>query len=152
MARPTLATENDDSSKRTPETFCNTSNPESVDFVVTSPPYWDILLRNRTADYKEVRNYGDSDRDLGRISDYRKFLDSLGEVFVNVLMALKPGCYCCVVVMDLRKGQQFLPAPRRPSRKDAGNRVLVRRHHHLGPATRIQQPQAPWPSQRLPHQ
>ena len=84
-------------------------DPESVDFAVTSPPYWDILLRNRTADYKEVRNYGDSDRDLGRISDYREFLDSLGEVFTNVLTALKPGCYCCVVVMDLRKGSNFFP-------------------------------------------
>ncbi len=84
-------------------------DPETVDFVVTSPPYWDILLRKRTADYKEVRNYGDSDRDLGRISDYREFLDSLGEVFANVLAVLKAGCYCCVVVMDLRKGRSFFP-------------------------------------------
>lgn len=83
--------------------------PETVDFVVTSPPYWDILLRNRTADYKEIRNYGDSDRDLGRISDYRDFLDSLGAVFANVLTVLKSGCYCCVVVMDLRKGSSFFP-------------------------------------------
>lgn len=83
--------------------------PESVDFVVTSPPYWDILLRNRSADYKEIRNYGDSNRDLGRISDYKDFLDSLGAVFSNVLTVLKDGCYCCVVVMDLRKGSSFFP-------------------------------------------
>ena len=83
--------------------------PESVDFVVTSPPYWDILLRNRTADYKDIRNYGDSDADLGRISDYREFLDALAEVFVGVLAVLKPGCYCCVVVMDVRKRDLFFP-------------------------------------------
>ena len=84
-------------------------DPESVDFVATSPPYWDILLQNRTADYKDIRNYGDSDSDLGRISDYREFLEELGVVFTNVLTVLKPGCYCCVVVMDLRKGSRFFP-------------------------------------------
>ena len=84
-------------------------DPGSVDLVVTSPPYWDILLQNRTADYKEVRNYGNSNKDLGRISDYREFLESLGTVFDNVLTALKPGSYCCVVVMDLRKGPSFFP-------------------------------------------
>ena len=83
--------------------------PASVDFVVTSPPYWDILLQRRTADYKEVRNYGDSDSDLGRITDYHQFIDALGRVFDKVLVALKPGCYCCVVVMDLRKGSKFFP-------------------------------------------
>ena len=83
--------------------------PESVDLVVTSPPYWDILLQNRTADYKEIRNYGDSDQDLGRISGYKEFLDTLGDVFSNILTVLKPGCYCYVVVMDLRKGSNFFP-------------------------------------------
>ncbi len=83
--------------------------PESVDLVVTSPPYWDILLRNRTADYKEIRNYGDSDLDLGRISGYQEFLGALGNVFSNILAVLKPGCYCCVIVMDLRKGSKFFP-------------------------------------------
>ena len=83
--------------------------PQSVDFCVTSPPYWDILLQNRTADYKDVRNYGDSELDLGRIRDYQAFIEELGTVFSNVLTVLKPGCYCCVIVMDLRKGSQFFP-------------------------------------------
>ena len=84
-------------------------DPESVDLVVTSPPYWDILLQNRTADYKEIRNYGDSDLDLGRISGYQEFLDALGDVFSSILTVLKPRCYCCVIVMDLRKGSNFFP-------------------------------------------
>ena len=81
----------------------------SVDLVVTSPPYWDILLQRRSADYKEIRNYGDYATDLGRVTDYRQFIDCLGDVFAKVLISLKPGCYCCVVVMDLRKGSQFFP-------------------------------------------
>ena len=83
--------------------------PESVDFVVTSPPYWDILLQKRSADYKETRNYGDSNLDLGRIPEYDAFIEALAQVFGSVLVALTPGSYCCVVVMDLRKGSRFYP-------------------------------------------
>ena len=83
--------------------------PNSIDLVVTSPPYWDILLQRRSADYKEIRHYGDSKLDLGRIPEYEAFLEALAEVFQAVLVALKPGSYCCVVVMDLRKGSQFYP-------------------------------------------
>lgn len=77
--------------------------PESVDLVITSPPYWDILLQRRTADYKEIRHYGESDRDLGRIGRYEDFLFALQKVFKLVYAALKPGKFCCVIVMDLRK-------------------------------------------------
>ena len=83
--------------------------PESVDLVVTSPPYWNILLQKRTADHKEVRHYGDSERDLGKIDDYNEFLDALAEVFDKVYAALKPGKYCCAVVMDIRKRDSFYP-------------------------------------------
>ena len=83
--------------------------PESVDFVVTSPPYWDILLQRRSADYKDIRNYGDSSLDLGRIPEYETFLQALVRVFSAILVALKPGSYCCIIVMDLRKGAHFYP-------------------------------------------
>ena len=53
---------------------------ESIDLVITSPPYWDILNRKRTADYKEIRNYSDSDKDLGNINDYEIFLEELKKV------------------------------------------------------------------------
>ena len=81
----------------------------TVDLFVTSPPYWDILLQSRTADGKEVRHYGDAPRDLGKISKYDKFLEALRDVFMPVYDALKPGGYCIVIVMDLRKKSQFYP-------------------------------------------
>ena len=77
--------------------------PDSVDLAVTSPPYWDILLQKRTADYKQIRHYGDSPDDLGKIGRYDDFLFALQKVFMQVFVALKPGKYCCVVVMDIRK-------------------------------------------------
>jgi DNA modification methylase len=83
--------------------------PESIDLCITSPPYWDILNQRRTADYKDVRHYGNLDGDLGTIADYEEFLDSLQTVFADVLTVLKPGAYCCVVLMDLRKKNRFFP-------------------------------------------
>jgi DNA modification methylase len=82
--------------------------PNSIDLVVTSPPYWDILTRARTADYKERRDY-ETDEDIGKISSYEEFLDSLKSVFAAVHTTLKSGAYCCVVVMDIRKKDQFFP-------------------------------------------
>lgn len=83
--------------------------PETVDFVVTSPPYWDILSEKRTADYKDIRDYGDEKDDLGKISDYCVFLSMLQTVFERVYTAMRPGAYCCVIVMDLRKKSRFYP-------------------------------------------
>jgi DNA modification methylase len=78
--------------------------PNSVDFGVTSPPYWDILNQKRTADYKDIRTYsGDKDQDLGNIADYDAFIQALRPIFEKVFVALKPGKYFCVNVMDIRK-------------------------------------------------
>jgi DNA modification methylase len=82
---------------------------ESIDFVVTSPPYWDILNQKRSADGKDIRNYGDEDADLGKVSSYPHFLVELESLFLKVLRTLKAGAYCCIVVMDIRKGDKFFP-------------------------------------------
>lgn len=89
--------------------LCEHVEKRSVDLCITSPPYWDILTRKRTADFKTVRNYGDHDGDLGLITDYETFLDSLVGVFRGVFDVLKPGAFCCVIVMDLRKKNRFFP-------------------------------------------
>lgn len=82
---------------------------ESVDMVITSPPYWDILSQKRTADGKEIRDYGDAVDDLGKVIDYRDFLDQLAKVFRPVYEVMRPEKYCVVVVMDLRKKDTFYP-------------------------------------------
>jgi DNA modification methylase len=81
----------------------------SVDLVVTSPPYWDILNQKRTADGKDIRNYSDHEADLGNIADYDMFLENLKQVFVEVHKVMKPGARCISVVMDLRKKDKFFP-------------------------------------------
>jgi DNA modification methylase len=83
--------------------------PCSVDLCITSPPYWDILNQRRTADGKEIRNYGNLSDDLGAVSDYQEFLQQLAQVFRAVFAALRSRAYCVVVVMDLRKKATFYP-------------------------------------------
>jgi DNA modification methylase len=82
-------------------------DPESVDMVITSPPYWNILTEKRTADYRQTRHYGDMIEDLGKITDYHEFLSALQGVFRLVYQVMKPSKYCIVVAMDLRKKDKF---------------------------------------------
>ncbi|MEZ6045506.1 MAG: site-specific DNA-methyltransferase [Planctomycetaceae bacterium] len=81
----------------------------SVDLCITSPPYWNVLNRPRSADNKAQRHYGNLDGDLGLIENYEEYLSSLQSIFQKVYQALKPGAFCIVVVMDLRKGKVFYP-------------------------------------------
>jgi len=81
----------------------------TVDFGVTSPPYWDILAQERTADGRPVQNYVDLEGNLGAIADYNEFLSALSEIYGLVYRTLKPGAYFCVVVMDVRKGDRLYP-------------------------------------------
>ena len=81
----------------------------SVDLVVTSPPYWDILNQKRTADGKIIRNYSDDLEDLGNIPNYEEFLKDLKDVYGEIFEVLKPGARCIAVVMDIRKKEKFYP-------------------------------------------
>lgn len=83
--------------------------PNSIDLVVTSPPYWDILNQRRTADSKEKRPYSAEVDDLGNIAEYEEFLAQLKVVFSQVFVALKPNKRCISVVMDIRKKDKFFP-------------------------------------------
>jgi len=83
--------------------------PDSIDMVITSPPYWDVLSQKRSADGKTIRDYGDTIADLGKIDDYEEFIVELAAVFKGVYEVLRPEKYCAVVVMDLRKKSNFYP-------------------------------------------
>lgn len=83
--------------------------PNSVDLCITSPPYWDILNRLRTADNKTNISYSDSSNDIGNVGDYEEFLNSLLDIINEVNIVLKPKCYFILNVMDLRKKDKFFP-------------------------------------------
>lgn len=85
----------------------------SVDLVVTSPPYWNILHKRdhkaeqeRTAYGLDTR-YGDDHRDLGNIASYDDFVDELGGVFGLCNRVLKPRGHMCIVVGDFRHKSRY---------------------------------------------
>jgi len=89
--------------------------PESVDFVVTSPPYWSILLKDWDHKVKAERKskglqtrYSDEPGDLGNTESYDDFLAELGKVFEQCGRALRSRRYMCVVVSDFRHGSKFI--------------------------------------------
>lgn len=81
----------------------------SVDLCITSPPYWDVLGQKRSADYKSIRHYGNLTGDLSLRGTYEEYLSALTQVFKEVWHTLRAGAHCAIVVMDLRKKDQFYP-------------------------------------------
>lgn len=82
---------------------------ETVDFCVTSPPYWDILNRRRSADGKQNRSYSNDPDDLGNLSQYDEFVGGMTDTIAQVWSILKPRSLFVINVMDLRKGGKFYP-------------------------------------------
>jgi len=86
-----------------------------VDFVITSPPYWDMLGKSRggvkSAQKKRKEKglseiYSDDERDLGNISQYEAFIESIGKITDNISKILKEGKYLVIVVQNVRiKGE-----------------------------------------------
>jgi len=91
----------------------NNLEDNSLDFMVTSPPYWFIL--NKKVDHKtRVRieeeletSYSEDERDLGNISDYQEFLQELKSIFIDAGKKLKPHKYMAIIVSDFRHESKF---------------------------------------------
>lgn len=81
----------------------------SIDLCITSPPYWDVLNRKRTADSRINVSYSDKSEDIGNIKNYSEFLQALKQVSSEVYKVLKPNGYFIMNVMDLRKQSNFYP-------------------------------------------
>ncbi|MBA2374994.1 MAG: DNA methylase, partial [Rubrobacter sp.] len=87
---------------------------DSVDLIVTSPPYWGILNKRPDHKVKQGRvsqklavNYGDDPRDLGNIKEYDKFVEELGETLTTCSNALKSRRYLVLIVGDFRHGRRY---------------------------------------------
>ena len=87
----------------------------SIDFVVTSPPYWGILnkldqkvIKNRVANNLETK-YSEDEKDLGNVESYEEFLDILvNKVFLECARTLKNGRYMALVVSDFRDKSEYI--------------------------------------------
>jgi len=86
----------------------------SFDFVVTSPPYWNILHKqdHKVRQERLSRNlqtrYSESDpRDFGNIADYPRFVTELTSIFEECRLLLQRGRYLAVIVGDFRDGDRY---------------------------------------------
>lgn len=87
---------------------------DSVDFIVTSPPYWNILRKedHKTRQERTGRgldaHYGDDARDLGNVGDYAGFLATLSTILGDCARALRPKRYMALVVSDFRDKSRYV--------------------------------------------
>jgi len=118
----------------------------SVDFVVTSPPYWNILhkedhkAKQERIDKNLDTRYSNDELDLGNIDSYEKFLDELTSILGACGKALKPKKYMAVVVSDFRDKSRFVMFHADLSRslekfdlETRGLTVLYQRHKRIFP-------------------
>lgn len=92
-----------------------TLETNSVDFMITSPPYWGILnkqdrkvIENRVANNLDTK-YSDSESDLGNIDNYDCFLDILtNKIFMECARIVKPNRYLAMIVSDFRDKGEYI--------------------------------------------
>lgn len=86
----------------------------TVDFVVTSPPYWNILHKqDHKAKQERIANnldtqYSDDELDLGNIQEYDKFLEELSAILGDCSRPLKPKKYMAIIVSDFRDKSKYV--------------------------------------------
>ena len=72
---------------------------ESVDFILTHPPYADIIK------YSE----GKLNNDLSNIHDIDKFVDEMEKVARELYRVLRKGKYCAILIGDTRRNKMYQP-------------------------------------------
>ncbi len=89
--------------------------PASFHYVITSPPYWD-MLRMKGAETQQKRKqagllqfYSDDERDIGNMASYEDFLENLVKIYQRVGARLEPGRYMTIIVKNVKKKGQIFP-------------------------------------------
>lgn len=87
-----------------------------IDYVITSPPYWN-MLRARGADTQKKRRtspeldvfYSEDANDLGNIDDYGEFIGRLVDIYAQLKTYLQPHAYMTIIVKNVKKGGRVYP-------------------------------------------
>jgi len=87
-----------------------------VDYVITSPPYWDMLHAKGAKTQEKRRSsseldmqYSDDPEDLGNIHDYDLFLEKLVEIYRAIKPFLAERGYITIIVKNIKKGGKIYP-------------------------------------------
>ncbi|GAB4502253.1 MAG: hypothetical protein Fur0035_18010 [Anaerolineales bacterium] len=87
-----------------------------VDYLLTSPPYWDMLHAKGAQTQKKRREsealdvvYSDNPADLGNVHDYESFLAQLVGIYSGLKPLLKNKAYLTIIVKNVKKGGKIYP-------------------------------------------
>ncbi len=87
-----------------------------MDYVLTSPPYWDMLHAKGSENQKKRRTDGELDvvysedpNDLGNIHDYEAFLEQLVTIYAGLKPLLCEKAYLTIIVKNVKKGGKIYP-------------------------------------------
>ena len=88
----------------------------TFDYVLTSPPYWDMLRSRGAATQRKRRGavdldvyYSDDPQDLGNIGDYDHFVEKLVVIYVGLKPLLCEKAYLTIIVKNVKKGGKIYP-------------------------------------------
>jgi DNA modification methylase len=88
----------------------------TIDYVLTSPPYWDMLHAKGAENQKKRREsdeldivYSDDPHDLGNIHDYEVFLSLLVTIYSGLKPLLREKAYLTIIVKNVKKGGKIYP-------------------------------------------
>jgi DNA modification methylase len=87
-----------------------------IDYVLTSPPYWDMLHARGAKTQKKRRTstdldvfYSDDGNDLGNLHDYDEFLARLVAIYAGLKPLLREKAYLTIIVKNVKKGGRIFP-------------------------------------------
>ena len=88
----------------------------AVNYVLTSPPYWDMLHAKGAQTQKKRRataeldlHYSDDPEDLGNLHDYDQFLEKLVNIYTAIKPYVLPRGYITIIVKNIKKGGRVYP-------------------------------------------
>jgi DNA modification methylase len=88
----------------------------TIDYIFTSPPYWDMLHAKGAGTQKKRRAssemdvfYSDDPNDLGNLHDYGEFLERLIAIYEGLKPFLRDKAYLTIIVKNVKKGGKIYP-------------------------------------------
>lgn len=86
------------------------------DYVLTSPPYWNMLHAKGAQSQNNRRTkpeldvlYSDDPEDLGNIHDYDEFLSQLVKIYSALKPYIRTRAYLTIIVKNIKKGGKIYP-------------------------------------------
>jgi len=88
----------------------------TIDYVLTSPPYWDMLHAKGAETQKRRRSatdldvfYSDDPNDVGNLHDYDAFVTRLVSIYAGLKPLLREKAYLTIIVKNVKKGGKIYP-------------------------------------------